>query len=235
MNSLETTDRRAITISAREQPIRPWILLDYDVQQFPFAAILKRDVYKVRHLDRLHEYLAANRRKQGKAETLNSKDNLLTRQAMQNLPVDAPLRQLYHYFMQCVLFKWVGRSLSYSSNPKMRIHFSGTASVSSFHHDIVVTKRIDQVNFWLPFVDVDGTATLWLESDYGKSDFAPIPVKYGQVLIFDGGYLGHGAVFNNSGTTRISLDMRFSYRGAISRAEGVRLMNHLISICLPSQ
>ena len=230
MNSSEVIDRRAIAMAAGDRPVRSWVLLHYDIEQFPFAAILSRDVYKVTHLERLHEYLAAYRRKEGKSGKLCAKDNVLTRKVMQNLPVEAPFRKLYHHFMRRVLSSWVGRSLSYSNNPKMRIHFPGTASVSSFHHDIIVTKRIDQVNFWLPFTDVDGSATLWLESDYGKCDFAPIRIEYGQVLIFDGGYLGHGTVFNDSETTRISLDMRFSYKGATSRAEGVKLMNHMVSI-----
>ena len=112
----------------------------------------------------------------------------------------------------------------------MRVHFPGTPSVSSFHHDIIVTKRIDQVNFWLPFNTVDGSATIWLESDYGACDYQPVRVEYGQVLIFDGGYIGHGSVFNDSDTTRTSMDMRFSLKNASSREEGVALMNRMIAI-----
>ena len=65
-------------------------------------------------------------------------------------------------------------------------------------------------HFWMPFTDVDDGTALWLESDYGRGDFAPVPVRYGEVLIFDGGYLGHGSVANRTDRTRVSLDMRFS-------------------------
>ncbi|MCY1004069.1 hypothetical protein OV079_00480 [Nannocystis pusilla] len=57
-----------------------------------------------------------------------------------------------------------------------------------------------------------------------------MPVRYGQVLIFDGGYLGHGSVDNVSGVTRVSLDMRFSYKKATTRAEGVSLMDRIIQV-----
>jgi ectoine hydroxylase-related dioxygenase (phytanoyl-CoA dioxygenase family) len=52
-------------------------------------------------------------------------------------------------------------------------------------------------------------------------------VRYGEVLIFDGGYLSHGTVSNQTQTTRVSLDMRFCLKGAATRLEGVDLMNIL--------
>jgi ectoine hydroxylase-related dioxygenase (phytanoyl-CoA dioxygenase family) len=130
--------------------------------------------------------------------------------------------------MRLVLAPVAGRSLSYSNRPKVRVHFPGTASVSSFHCDVPVTKRVDQINFWLPVTDVHATAALHLESDYGLQDYVPVPLRYGQALIFDGGYLGHGSVLNSTEVTRISFDMRFGYRGATTRAEGVHLMNRIV-------
>lgn len=46
--------------------------------------------------------------------------------------------------------------------------------------------------------------------------------------MFDGGYLGHGSVANDGDTTRVSLDLRFSYSKASTRAEGVALMNRVL-------
>jgi ectoine hydroxylase-related dioxygenase (phytanoyl-CoA dioxygenase family) len=139
----------------------------------------------------------------------------------------SPFYRLYRHFMWKVLAPSAGRPLSYSSHPKMRVHLPDTPSVSSFHSDVPVTKRIDQVNLWMPFTDVDDTATLWLESFYGRGDYAPVPVRYGEVLIFDGGYLSHGSVPNRTRTTRVSLDMRFCRKGATTRVEGVHLINRL--------
>ncbi|KVE38572.1 hypothetical protein WS69_08380 [Burkholderia sp. BDU5] len=205
-------------------------MLDYDTVRFPFAAVLGRDVFKVRRLERLHEYLLDHRRRSARNARLRPRDNLMVSAMMERQPADADFWKVYHGFMLAQLAPLVGRGISYTSHPKLRVHLSGTASVSSFHHDICVTRRIDQINFWMPFTDVDGGATLWLESDYGRGDFEPVPVRYGQVLIFDGGYLGHGSVANDSGVTRVSLDMRFSYKQATTRAEGVSLMNRIVEV-----
>jgi hypothetical protein len=223
-------DRAVLAREAGLCPTRPWVILNYDTRRFPFASVLCRDVFKAQRLDRLHVYLKRHRKKHGDSTRLDYSDNLLLRDMMQGQPQEAEFWKLYHLFMLQVLTPWVGRALSYTSHPKMRTHLVGTKSVSSFHHDICVTRRIDQINFWMPFTDVSGGSALWLESDYGKKDYQPIPVRNGQVLIFDGGYLGHGSVFNDSETTRVSLDMRFSYKRAATRAEGVALMNRMIHV-----
>ncbi len=209
-------------------PVRPWTILRYDTERFPFAKLLERDVFHVPRLDALHQHVLARRRALGLGNQLSHRDNLAVRKLMQDLPGDAPFYRLYHAFMLHLLCPLVGRGISYSSHPKMRIHFPGTGSVSSFHHDIIVTKRIDQVNFWMPFTNVADTTALWLESDYGRADYAPVPVQYGEALVFDGGYLGHGSVANDGDTTRVSLDLRFSYRKATTRVEGVQLMNRVV-------
>ena len=206
-------------------PTRTWALLPYDTDTFPFADVLRRDVYRVPDLARLHEYVRESRARRGQRERLTAADNIAVREMMQRLPDGATFYTVYRAFMVHVLTRLVGRGISYSSHPKMRVHFPGTGSVSSFHHDIVVTKRVDQVNVWVPFVDVEGTATIWLESDYGAADYAPVPVRYGEALLFDGGYLGHGTVRNEEDVTRLSMDLRFSYKKASTRAESVALMD----------
>ena len=225
----ETIDRAELARTAGPVPHKPWVILDYDTRQFPFAEALRRDVYKVPDMGKLHIYVQQHYAKCGITRDLDHTDNLKIREMMQNLPKQSTFSQLYHSFMLKVLARLCGRGISYSSNPKMRVHFPGTGSVSSFHHDIIVTKRIDQINFWLPFNTVDDTATLWLESDYGREDYRPVRVEYGQVLIFDGGYIGHGSVFNETNITRTSMDMRFSFKGASTRADGVELMNKVLA------
>lgn len=226
--AVAATDRALLMREAGPRPSATRVILRYDTRRFPFAALLSRDVFKVRQLDRLHDFLRAQRRASGKPDRAPShRDNLALRAMMERLPEGADFWNLYHGFMLGILAPCVGRGISYTSHPKMRVHLAGTPSVSSFHHDICVTERIDQVNFWMPFTDVEGDTALWLESDYGRGDFAPVPVRYGEVLIFDGGYLGHGSVANRSDRTRVSLDMRFSYKKATTRAEGVALMDRL--------
>lgn len=221
-------DRAGLMCAAGARPQLNRLILDYDTRRYPFAALLSRDVFKVQRLELLHHYLRQQHLAAGiRTGRLRPRDNLVLTGMMERLPADSGFFRLYHSFMLQLLAPLVGRGISYTSHPKMRVHLAGTPSVSSFHHDICVTKRIDQINFWMPFTDVRDGATLWLESDYGKADFAPVPVRYGQVLIFDGGYLGHGSIRNDSERTRVSLDMRFSYKKATTRAEGVALLDHL--------
>jgi len=210
------------------RPVASRVHLGYDTERFPFAAVLRRDVFRVRSLETMHREVLAGRSSRGQRTELRTRDNLAARELVQQLPDSAPFFQLYHEFMRLVLAPVAGRSLSYSNRPKFRVHFPGTASVSSFHSDVPVTKRIDQVNFWMPITDVHGSAALHLESDYGKQDYTPVPLRYGQALIFDGGYLGHGSVLNTTDVTRLSFDMRFGWRGATTREEGVDLMDRIV-------
>lgn len=228
-------DRARLAREAGPAPRVPWLLLDYDTRRWPFAAVLSRDVYKVQRLDRLHVYLQEHRHRTGdRRNRPTARDNLIVSAMMADQPEDADFWRLYHGFMLRVLAPLVGRGISYTQTPKLRVHLAGTRSVSSFHHDICVTERIDQINFWMPFCDVADETALWLESDYGAGDFRPVPVRYGQILIFDGGYLGHGSVENRSDRTRVSLDMRFSYKRSATRAEGVALLNHLAGVLDPA-
>lgn len=223
-----SVDRAELACAAGPRPQRNHLILHYDTRRYPFAAVLSRDVFKVQRLELLHQYLQQQRINESSWQgRLTHRDNLMLRGMMERQPSEAAFWKLYHDFMLRVLAPLVGRGISYTSRPKLRVHLVGTPSVSSFHHDICVTERIDQINFWMPFTDVHDGAALWLESDYGKSDFAPVSLRYGQVLIFDGGYLGHGSTYNDSERTRVSLDMRFSYKKAKTRAEGVALLDRL--------
>src|SRR5471032_1291663 len=224
-------ERAELMAAAGARPRRSRLILDYDTRRYPFAALLSRDVFKVQRLEMIHHYLRQQHAAAGtRPGRLRHRDNLMLRGMMERQPADAAFYRLYHSFMLQLLAPLVGRGISYTSHPKLRVHLAGTPSVSSFHHDICVTERIDQINFWMPFTDVRDGCALWLESDYGKADFAPVALSYGQVLIFDGGYLGHGSMHNDSERTRVSLDMRFSYKKATTRTEGVALLDHLAQV-----
>jgi ectoine hydroxylase-related dioxygenase (phytanoyl-CoA dioxygenase family) len=90
------------------------------------------------------------------------------------------------------------------------VHLAGSPSASAWHTDQQVTGRDDQINVWLPFADTCPANTLWVETEYGRGDYRPICVRYGQMLLFDGGRLSHGTVRNDSPLTRVSMDFRFA-------------------------
>jgi hypothetical protein len=185
-------------------------VIRYDLAEFPFIAILERLVFKAHPLTALHHYWRRSKVRRGNAADLGYSDNLALRALMQSLPDDSPFFRLYHRFAHQVVSPLFGGGISYSKRPKMRIHLAGTTSVSSWHRDTDVTHRGDQINVFLPFTSCFGTNTLWCESDYGAKDYAPIRLEPGEAFLFDGGFLDHGTVANETDVTRCSLDFRFA-------------------------
>lgn len=181
------------------------IILEYDTGRYPFAKVLAAQVFKTPVLHKLHE---GWQRKAGRQQ-LTYDDNLYLRTVMQKLKEDAPFYRIYHRWIAEVVALHYGGEITYSAHPKMRVHLPGTPSVSSFHRDVDVTGRELQINCYLPFTDVWDSNTLWCETAYGHSDYQPLNLRYGQALLWDGGYLMHGTVANETDSTRVSCDFRF--------------------------
>lgn len=180
-------------------------LLNYDAERFGFARYLSRYVFGMEELSQLHVAWARH-----KGRPLEYRDNLELREMMQRLPPGSAFYRIYERFNRGLVAPLFGGRISYSSEPKMRVHLAGTGSVSLWHRDADVTGRPEQINIWIPVTDSFGANCLWVESDYGKGNHQPVPVRYGQALFFDGGFLSHGTVPNDTGVTRISFDMRFA-------------------------
>jgi hypothetical protein len=189
---------------------RRFIVIDYDPERYRFGPLLAGTVFKVPCLARLHE---DRQRKTGRA-LLDYQDNLALRKLMQELDDAAPFYRLYHRWIAEVLAPHYASRIRYSAHPKMRVHLAGTGSVSDFHCDADVTGRPEQINCFLPFTDVFDSCTLHVESEYGKGDYGPVNLRYGQALLWDGGFLRHGTVANTSGHTRVSGDFRFHAKQA---------------------
>jgi hypothetical protein len=185
-------------------------ILRYDPDAFPFRAVLERLVFKVRPLEDLHLHWRRIKAKRHGTGELGYPDNLALRKLMQDLPDDAPLYRIYHRFARDVIRPAVGCPISYSNRPKMRVHLAGTPSVSNWHRDVDVTRRPDQINVFLPFTRCFGGNALWCESTYAAADYRPIPLEPGEAFLFDGGFLEHGSVANDTDVSRCSLDFRFA-------------------------
>lgn len=183
------------------------ITLTYDTRKYPFRKILSEQIFRVPRIDKLHHYWKI----QSGKKQLGYSDNLLLRKIMQKLPDTSEFYEIYHHWIEKIIGPRYGQQISYSMHPKMRVHLSGTPSVSDFHCDALVTGRDEQINVYLPFTDVFGRNTLWCQKDYGSDQSIPLNLKYGQALIWDGGYLNHGTKENNTDFTRVSCDFRFSY------------------------
>jgi len=180
------------------------MIIDYDTRRYPFDKVLAA-LFKVPVLNKLH----INWQQRMTKVALAYDDNLKLRNIMQQLRDDSLFYKVYHYWIAEVLSPHYGHDVTYSAHPKMRVHLAGTGSVSSFHRDVDITKREEQINCYLPFTDVFDTNTLWCESDYDLKDYQPINLKFGQAILWDGGYLTHGTVGNKTEFTRVSCDFRF--------------------------
>lgn len=180
-------------------------VISYDTDKYPFNKVLSTYVFKVPHINKLHIYWS----KQNGGRKNSYKDNIKLRKLMQKLPDNSLFYKFYHKWVAEVLAPKYGFKISYSAHPKMRVHLGKTGSVSDFHRDADVTKRDEQINCYLPFTDVFDTNTLWCETSYGLGDYKPLNLKYGEALIWDGGYLEHGTLNNETDFTRVSCDFRF--------------------------
>ena len=187
-------------------------LLSYNINHYPFAAIAAA-VFKVNSLKYLHKDMSRYKLRQGKSPILAYSDNLVLRRMLQKLDDNSLFYKVYHHFVQQIICSVFGSKISYSSHPKMRVHLAGTPSVSKWHRDADITRRPEQINVWLPFTNVYQGNSLWVESDYGLADYKPVSLNYGQALIFDGGFLNHGTVDNDTEVSRVSIDFRFSILG----------------------
>jgi len=101
----------------------------------------------------------------------------------------------------------IGEELIFQKKPTFRIHLPGNLSVGNYHRDREYGHPFEEINVWLPVTLAKNTATIWMESEYDKSDFRPVEMNNGQFLIFDSA-LKHGNEINKEGYTRVSMDFR---------------------------
>ena len=154
---------------------------------------------------------------------------------MQHLPLSSDFYTIYTRFVHELVVRYFGGCISYAARPKMRVHLAGSGSVSRWHRDANVTGRLEQINIWLPATNCFAGNTLWVEDNYGTEHYQPIPVRLGQALFFDGGLLSHGSVANETDSSRVSFDLRFSASSRTPSAMTLRLLGERPSPSIVAQ
>jgi hypothetical protein len=98
--------------------------------------------------------------------------------------------------------------------PSFRCHLSGAGTASSFHRDGDPKYRLrsGSINAWVPLTGVSGNNSIFIESEPGAADYRPWSMKPGEILVFDAFHLMHGSRCNDTNTTRVSFDFRFTPR-----------------------
>lgn len=195
------------SIGARVLPNR--LIFHYDTTRWDFRALVS-DFFGTDELETLHLFPQFNPR-----ITTDLLPNYKTTKnswaiSKKLKEAVAPLaEQLFHDLLYDHISELLYPIQGYQPLASMRINFHGSKAVLCFHSDSEYGQTPEGVNLWLPVTKVWGTNSMYLESDVGRADFAPLQLEYGQACIFRGGELVHGTVDNDSGSTRISYDIRF--------------------------
>jgi hypothetical protein len=115
---------------------------------------------------------------------------------------------LYERFIKEVVSFMYRDSFLYQKFPTFRVHLRDNLAVGAFHNDAQFGHPAGEINYIIPLTDSDGTASVWVESDPGKEDFAPMVLRAGQLIKFNGNQLTHGNKVNTTGKARVSMDFR---------------------------
>lgn len=175
-------------------------IYNYNIKSFPFRDVISK-MLEADKLEKLHEiknYEIFSREKDQYSDWHKKYyDNF------------DQFDELYIKFIKEVIKPiFNNEEIVYQKIPTFRVQLVGNLGVGQFHRDRDYNHGVDEINFWLPFVNVYGNNSIWVESEEGKNDLHPIRLNYGQMLEFDGANLLHGNKINDSNSTRVSVDFR---------------------------
>ncbi len=119
---------------------------------------------------------------------------------------DESIRRLFARFVEMEVAPRIDFVPWLEIHPNFRVHEAGQEATSIFHRDRDYLMERGSLKIWLPFTRVSKGGTLWIESEEGKGDFRPYEMEYGEALLFDSLNLEHGCRFNDSGSSRVSID-----------------------------
>eukprot|EP00873_Tetraselmis_striata_P045652 jgi/Tetstr1/465916/TSEL_010530.t1 len=97
--------------------------------------------------------------------------------------------------------------LVYQARPSLRVQPPGQHGIR-LHTDREYHHQPAELNWWVPLTPTAGTNTLWLESEPGRGDYAPVELLPGQALRFYGNACRHYTQANGTAATRVSFDLR---------------------------
>ncbi len=182
--------------------------LKFDKKKFDFDQILK-DLFKVNELENLHKaFFIEDGIKPISRDTHTQPHKIFYDKINNGWPY---FENLYKNFINNFVLDTLGKErVYYQTYPNFRISFPGNVAVSTWHKDSDSENLhpLGEINFFLPATKSFDTNTLWIESEPGKEDFSPIDLRFGEILMFNGGECTHGNKTNDTGKTRISFDFR---------------------------
>lgn len=137
---------------------------------------------------------------------------------------DDEVRDTYERFIRRMVQPLFAEDVVYQRVPTFRVHLPDNLAVGEYHRDSDYGHVPEAVTFWLPVTDAFDTNTVHVEMD-GKR--RPVPVPYGNVLIFDSVGLPHGNEINTTGLSRVSMDFRVIPASQFVPSDNESLNTHL--------
>jgi hypothetical protein len=177
------------------------IVINYDTGKYDFRAWACQ-MLNFDRLEKLHEQAELNMR-------TNAPDQINAYRALLIQGFDR-FKPVYVHFIQSVIAPIYNGINSYQVPPSFRFHFSRNGN-RAFRRDNDHDVKL-HLNVWIPFTRVWGSNSIWIESKERNGDFSPAELEYGQALIFDGLNLRHGTFLNETSSSHISMEFRFSPR-----------------------
>lgn len=138
--------------------------------------------------------------------------NRAYRRSLAQAPLDHAFFDVYRSFAQEWIPSLFGARVPYTERPVLRVQIGRSPSISAPHRDVDYTARWDYLNAWIPMTDVPAETAMRVETSYGSGVMEPHAVRYGEVLLFDGGALEHFSPANTTLRPRVSVDFRFAPR-----------------------
>jgi hypothetical protein len=174
-------------------------VLAYDTDKFPFMKLVEETVgFDLERLHELQDYPMFSR------ELDQSTD--FHRKFYSNF--NNSLNDIYLEFLKNVIYPYIQDDLVYQRIPTFRVGFPNNVWVGEYHRDSWYGHPNEELNFLVPFTDMYGSKSLYVESESSKGDFKPQTVNYGQILHFNHTECTHGNEINQEGTTHVSFDFR---------------------------
>jgi perosamine synthetase len=112
--------------------------------------------------------------------------------------------------------------IAYQSFPSIRFQFPDSIAVPPHcDSDEVGNHPLGEKNFLMPITNMKGSATIFIESEPGKGDFAGVDLVPGELFFFNGNKCIHYNEINTENIMRISFDFRIicskDYKASLTR------------------
>lgn len=114
----------------------------------------------------------------------------------------------YAHFVRTVVLPLFDQPVLVQTYPTPRIVYADQRGDPRFHRDRDYGHHPAEVNFQVVLTPSVATNAMWIESAPGAGDFHPAELAPGEMLMFDGANLAHGAMPNATGRSRVSFDFR---------------------------